>query len=426
MMRKGYIFVLLLVVVAGFYLYFSKPDQILSQKLELSLYGEKGLMYLDFVQDLPEPVTLKISQGNVILADEVSVPAKNNWRSGVPIRNVGGLNEGSEVEIDINGITYVRTINIVSRETDVLELSKVTNPEESMKGWTSYAYAHDEPIESAYRPGVPDIGQEIAECAPTSAANSLISLMEEHGVTVPEDKKLISDLKADMDWTPENGVLPPQFVEGKNKWAARNGLRIRTTLAGDQHGRGSLEKIMDEMAHGGAAELRIKFADAQGKATGGHMVTVVGVRTEGGQTFIDINDPRTPEGTDTYEVNGNVIEGYPYNGMALVSWGFVQTWEGDPTGVQLDPLSEEEIQGIQEFVGQKEKIRVIPYSGKKIPLSEVTVIKGDHCDDAQNQFPHYHASNGSSVTATDGTVITDHNACGFGKVKDTPVEEIEK
>ncbi len=425
-MRKGYIFVLLLVVVAGFYIYFSKPDQILSQKLELSLFGEKGLLYLDFVHDLPEPVNLKISQGNIVLADDVSVLAKNNWRSGVPINNVGGLGEGSEVEIDINGVLYVRTVNIISRETDVLELSKVTNPEESMKGWTSVAYAQDEPIESAYRPGVPDIGQAIAECAPTSAANSIISLMEEHGATPPADSQLVSELKADMDWTPENGVLPPQFVEGKNKWAARNGLHIRTTLAGDQHGRGSLEKIMDEMAKGAAAELRIKFADAQGKATGGHMVTVVGVRTESGQTFIDINDPRTPEGTDTYEVNGNTIEGYPYNGMALVSWGFIQTWESSPTGVEIDPMTEAEIQGIQNFVGQKEKIKVIPYNGKKIPLSEVTVIKGDHCDDAKNQFPHYHASNGSSVTATDGTVITDHNACGLGKVKDTPVEEIDK
>ena len=291
-----------------------------------------------------------------------------------------------------------------------------------MKG-AAIATTHSEPVTQAVRYGVPDIGQRIAECAPTSAANSLIALADEHGKALPADSDLINELKGDMDWTPADGVLPINFVEGKNKWAARHGLPIRTEMVGDQQGTKTLEALLDALDGGAAAEVRLKFTDAAGKVNGGHMVTVTGVRVEGGETFIDVSDPRTPEGTDTYEVDGTVIKGYPYDGVAILSWGFVQYWENTPTGAALEPMTDVEIHGIQGAVGVKEKIKVIVYGKHKIPLSQVHVAPKDKCD-----APHYHA-NSADRTAVDidGVKVKDPNEtdpCGFGRVQNVPVEEV--
>jgi len=107
-----------------------------------------------------------------------------------------------------------------------------------------------------------------------------------------------------------------------------------------------------------------------------------------------------------------------------LGWGFVQVWEGTPTGTALEPMTEEEVRGIKEFVGEKEKVKVIISGGKKIPISQVHVGKGPECDSEANQIPHYHA-NAGSVTALDGAVIPDPGGCGYGKVPQVPVEEVE-
>jgi len=358
----------------------------------------------------------------------VPVRPRANWRVGYPFSVQDELEAGLMARAVLDGRETVEAkISLETYETgELLDLASVKNPEESMKGWIGAAQA-GEPATEASRSGVPDLRQRIAECAPTAAANSIMSLAEEHGMSLadlPTPTDIVDGLKGDMDWTPADGVLPDDFVKGKNEWAATNGLPIRTRKVGDQHGASTLEQVLDGMAAGGAAELRLKFGDARGRAVGGHMVTVTGVRAEGGQTFIDVNDPNTPAGTETYEVVGNEVVGYPFDGITVLSWGFVQVWEGTPTGTALEPMTEEEVRGIKEFVGEKEKVKVIISGGKKIPISQVHVGKGPECDSEANQIPHYHA-NAGSVTALDGAVIPDPGGCGYGKVPQVPVEEVE-
>ncbi len=67
------------------------------------------------------------------------------------------------------------------------------------------------------------------------------------------------------------------------------------------------------------------------------------------------------------------------------------------------------------------KIQVILFGDKQIPLSELHIGQAHipHCDS-----PHYHAITGR-VTALDGTVLQDPGDCGFGKVKDVKIIEVE-
>ena len=442
--------VIAVVIIAGIY-YFggTKPENLIGDNVKLALFatGEKkmGLLYIPFEKTLQKNVKVSVfidSNNDQIFSDDEKkvdtfpvYPQKEKSNS-VPVSFSATPEKGTNIKIVVAGENlseHEREITeIVEESKDVLELAMVTNPEESMKGFgVRTAFAQEsEPVIETFRPGVPDIGQEIAECAPTSAANSIISLINEHGkpdTQVPTPSQMINELKGEMDWTPENGVLPDDFVQGKNKWAAKHGLPIRTEKVGDGAGRGSLQEILDAMGseEGAAAELRIKFVNAAGtKVTGGHMVTVTGVHIVDGQTFIDVNDPRTPEGTNSYEVVGGVIQDYPYEGQAVVSWGFVQRWE--ETGTSLEPMTDAEVQGIQSAVGIKEKIKVIEYRGHKIPLSEVHVGKGEHCDGPKTQFAHYHSNSGGKVTALDGVTFSDNEGCGYGKVKDVPVLEVEK
>jgi membrane-bound inhibitor of C-type lysozyme len=66
------------------------------------------------------------------------------------------------------------------------------------------------------------------------------------------------------------------------------------------------------------------------------------------------------------------------------------------------------------------KIQVIIVDGKKIPLSQVKVASGPDCDS-----DHYHAVNHISVKALDGSIVPDPGSCGFGKVKETDIVEVE-
>ena len=155
-----------------------------------------------------------------------------------------------------------------------------------------------------------------------------------------------------------NGVQSDDFVTGKNLWAARHGLPIRTTKVGDTHGIETIDPIREALEKGASVELRIKFANADGKSTGGHMVTVTGIHQGDGQTYLDINDPYTDaeEGSETVEVRSNRITNYgPYEGITALSWGFVQIWETPlSSGTALDPMTETETSGlVGEFDGQE-------------------------------------------------------------------------
>lgn len=427
------VLIVAIVVVAVFVLFNRQgQDRLVGVGTELIAFTArgtsigKGIFYIPFIRTLKQPASISVSIGGVQVIDAIPVYPKKDWRSGFPV-SLAAIPEGvSTAQISVDGKLALETkFNRKTEEADILlDLASVTRPEESMKGWGAKAALAGEPATQATRGSVPDLTQRTAECAPTAAANNVMSLAEEHGTSpadLPTPTEIVDGLKADMDWTPADGVLPDNFVSGKNKWAARNGLPIRTEKVGDAQGARTIQDILDAMAGGGAAELRIRFSTPDGRVVGGHMVTVTGVRTEAGQTFIDINDPKTPAGTETYEVNGNIIEGYPSEFLATASWGFVQRWEGTPTGVPLDTMTEEEIRGIQEFVGQKEKIKVIVVNGKKVPIAQVHVGTGPEC--GPNEAPHYHANTGS-VTALDGTVIPDPGACGYGKVRDVPVEEV--
>ena len=74
-----------------------------------------------------------------------------------------------------------------------------------------------------------------------------------------------------------------------------------------------------------------------------------------------------------------------------------------------------------EPVAIEEEIEVIRYGSYYIPLNQVHSGSGSECDGVE----HWHA-NGPTVTATDGTVLSDPNpaGCGFGKTSEVPVMTI--
>lgn len=74
---------------------------------------------------------------------------------------------------------------------------------------------------------------------------------------------------------------------------------------------------------------------------------------------------------------------------------------------------------------QKFSIQAIVVDDKKIPLSEVRVGQGPECGSAENPLEHYHAINGTAAKATDGTLVPDPGGCGYGKVAEVAIIDIE-
>lgn len=68
----------------------------------------------------------------------------------------------------------------------------------------------------------------------------------------------------------------------------------------------------------------------------------------------------------------------------------------------------------------KSKIQVIEFQGKQIPLSEINERSGADCDS-----PHYHAKDHTSAKALDGSTVSDPGACGFGRVHEVEIVELE-
>ncbi len=67
------------------------------------------------------------------------------------------------------------------------------------------------------------------------------------------------------------------------------------------------------------------------------------------------------------------------------------------------------------------KIKIIIFDDKKIPLSELVIGSGPDCDNH-----HYHAKDHTSAKTIDGSIVNDPGGCGFGKVKEVPVLEVDK
>lgn len=350
------------------------------------------------------------------------------WNSNFFVRPSGAVPDRVRVRVAFTGVRgeSVERDVAVSRSSDTglrAEITGTTDPERSMK-----AGAGDGMNAGLRTADVPDLSQRPAECAPTAAANSLISLAREHGADdkLPADAAtIVNELKADMRWTPADGVLPDDFVRGKNEWAAKKGLPIRTEQVGDNQGRTTLQQLLPALRDGKAAELRIRFAEPNGrggwKAAGGHLITVVGVTETPNGTFIDVNDPRTPDGTETYRVEGNQIEGYALwpDGPTLVGIGFTQTW----TGQELDPMTDAEVRAIREFAGEKKRVKAIQYMDYLIPVDQVRVAAPDACEK-----PHWHAV-AADHCARDyrGKKVCDPRptACGFGTVESVPVVDVD-
>lgn len=351
-----------------------------------------------------------------------------DWRSGYYAVTDMPIVGGARGRVTIDGTDYDVTVETKVVEVgDLLDLASVTDPENATKGWGTTVAEATEHITEVVQEDVPDLNQRKGECAPTAAANSLISLVNKNGGEdlIPGDPQdFIENLKRHMNWTPENGVPPDDFVAGKNRWAAAAGVPIRTTKVGDTHGLSTIDAIRDALVNGDSVELRIKFADAAGtKLMGGHMVTVTGIQQADGETYLAINDPATPDyGSEVVKIENNQIVNYgPWRGITIVSWGFVQTWEGHPTGELLDTMTDEEIIGIRQFAGETPMLTVIEYNGKHLPTSQLKVEDEVGCGD-----DHWHAARGGAVTATDGTVVPDPGPqCGYGKVSDRPSMNIE-
>jgi hypothetical protein len=150
---------------------------------------------------------------------------------------------------------------------------------------------------SPKRTGVPDIAQKKNECGPTSAANSLIWLADNHKwkdkLGTQED--LIGDLKKWM----KNGT-----VYGEGKFPGLNGnelydgklayikdKKLPLVVKGGMNdpnasGGKAFDWIKKEIEHGEDVELLV------GWPTGGaHWVTVIGVGVNGDRLFLEVNDP---------------------------------------------------------------------------------------------------------------------------------------
>ena len=68
---------------------------------------------------------------------------------------------------------------------------------------------------------------------------------------------------------------------------------------------------------------------------------------------------------------------------------------------------------------------MIVFNGKQIPLTELTTGQGPECLNGSNETPHYHAKDHTSAQALDGSTVSDPGGCGFGKVKEVQVIEVE-
>lgn len=71
------------------------------------------------------------------------------------------------------------------------------------------------------------------------------------------------------------------------------------------------------------------------------------------------------------------------------------------------------------------KIQVIIFNGKKLPVKELHTDSGPECTSLGTEAPHYHALRNSIVKAIDGTMVEDPGGCGFGKVKETEIVDVE-
>ena len=180
---------------------------------------------------------------------------------------------------------------------------------------------------NVFHPGVPDINQGFNECVPTSTANSLLWLAKIHnfeGKMPDTTADLISELKSDFAWARPIGVFVAKpfnnptgngYLSGKQRFINRHDIPIETHQIGNRFDVSIQQKINAELEKGQDVEIDMEFQGPAGSRTGGHMVTVVGAVTLGGEKFLDCHDPSSPSGTlDIYRIDGTRVVYYRFQG----------------------------------------------------------------------------------------------------------------
>ncbi len=136
----------------------------------------------------------------------------------------------------------------------------------------------------------------------------------------------------------------------------------------------------------------------------------------------------------TWSANGDELNGINKNEIkATIFQNLIHAIRGVPPrtsygGVDISEYiftPEERAHETKAVNPPVEMIKVIPFRGKYIPVSELQVMTHSGCEDQ----PHWHSvpEVGYPVKATDGTMVTDPGPeCGFGRVSDVPVKEVPK
>jgi hypothetical protein len=182
------------------------------------------------------------------------------------------------------------------------------------------AYKNQSGSYTAYEyKGLPDIQQAKNECAPTSAANSLIWLSRMYGFEIPDAQYIISELKKTMKWK-QQGVEPENFEPGKRAFIEALKLPLEVHAVKPDFG-----ELLKEIQKGQDVEILIDLVGiTDNKLKARHAVTLAGAayfaNEKGEQTFqsLTFHDPATKSSKDVYQLKGNQILGYPLGGWKAI------------------------------------------------------------------------------------------------------------
>ena len=167
-----------------------------------------------------------------------------------------------------------------------------------------------------------DDGNAADESAPRAAADAAVAIAKAHNgdEKLPADPlTIVGELKGDMRWT-GTGVTPENFVSGLNLWAKKKGLPVITEkIVGKPVV--MLDEISRALSDRGTAQIYLKFNRI------GRTVGISRVIRTGTDVFIGVHDSAGPAGTDVYRVRNGVLVDYAFSDdIAVIGWGFVQTW----------------------------------------------------------------------------------------------------
>ncbi|TSC83565.1 MAG: hypothetical protein G01um101413_975 [Parcubacteria group bacterium Gr01-1014_13] len=192
--------------------------------------------------------------------------------------------------------------------------------------------------------GVPDINARKGkpnECVPLSFANSILWLAEKHDFKnnlPPTEGEVLDSLDSEFKYT-KDGVKQSDIFPGKEAFTKKYKLPLKNKKIDNEviEGESQLwKRIVQELNQGEDVELISEFKKSpRGVAEMGHAVTVVGANKVGNKQTIDVHDPATPKGTETYQVDRNgVVVGYPF-GKLFVK--FIVSESHDGTTPQPPP-----------------------------------------------------------------------------------------